>query len=82
MVYVGYKLAMGRSMFQLIDINEENILKIFKKFLACTFSFLICNVVLVLGVQQSDSVIHTRTHILFFKLFSIIGYYKILSEVP
>ena len=36
------------------------------------------NVVLVSGVQQSDSVIH----IFFFTFFSLISYYKILSRVP
>ena len=41
---------------------------------------LIDNVVLVSGVQQSDSVIHT--YIFFFRFFCIIGYYKILSIVP
>ena len=34
----------------------------------------------VSGAHQSDSVIHI--HILFLKLFSIIGYYKILTIVP
>ena len=38
---------------------------------------LIYNIVLVSGVQQSDSVIHV-----FFRLFSIIGYYKTLNTVP
>ena len=33
---------------------------------------------LVLGVQQSDSVIH----IFFFRFFSHVGYYRILSIVP
>ena len=37
------------------------------------------NVVLVSGVQQNDSVVHT---LLFFRFFSLIGYYKILSRVP
>ena len=39
---------------------------------------------LVSGVQQSDSVIHTyvNIHILFFTFSSIIGYYKIQSIVP
>ena len=38
------------------------------------------NVVLVSDAQQSDLVIHI--YILFFKLFSLIGYYRILSRVP
>ena len=46
----------------------------------------ICSVVLVSGVQQSDSVIYIyiRTHIciFFFIFFSLRGYYKILSIVP
>ena len=41
---------------------------------------LIYNVVLVSGLQQSDSVICICTF--FFRFFSIIGYYKILSRVP
>ena len=40
--------------------------------------WLIYNVTLVSGVQQSDSVIY----IFFFRLFSIIGYYEILNTVP
>ena len=43
---------------------------------------LIYNVVLVSGVQQSDSVIHECIYIFFFRFFSIIGYYKILRTVP
>ena len=39
---------------------------------------LIYHVVLVSGIKQSDSVIY----IYFFRLFSIIGYYKILNVVP
>ena len=51
---------------------------------------LIYNVVLVSGVQHSDSVEHyiytcvcvyTHTHILFYRFFSLIGYYKILYIV-
>ena len=34
-----------------------------------------CSIMLVSGVLQIDSVIHTHTHT-FFKFFSIIGYYK------
>ena len=34
----------------------------------------------VSGAQRGDSVIHV--HILFLRLFSIIGYYKILTIVP
>ena len=41
--------------------------------------YLIYNL-LVLGVQQSDSVIHPFIY-LFFRFFSLIGYYKILSKV-
>ena len=41
---------------------------------------LIYNVVLVSSVQQSASFIHI--YIFFFRLFSIIDYYKILSIVP
>ena len=41
---------------------------------------LIYNVVLVLGVHQNDLVTHGHISI-FFRLFSHIGYYKILSRV-
>ena len=41
---------------------------------------LIYNLVLVSGVQQSDSVLYIL--FIFFRLFSIIGYYKIMSIVP
>ena len=37
------------------------------------------NIVLVSGVQQSDSVIHVY---IFFIFFSVIGYYKTLNIVP
>ena len=37
--------------------------------------YLIYDVVLVSGVQQSDSVV-------FLKLYSIIGYYKISNRIP
>ena len=50
------------------------------------------SVVIVSGVQHSDSCmcvcvciyiyVHVCVHIFFFRLFSIIGYYKILSVVP
>ena len=44
---------------------------------------LIYNIVLVSGVQQSESVIYLYTHIYnFFRLFSIIDYYKILNIIP
>ena len=43
--------------------------------------YLIYNAMLVSGIQQSDSVIHTYVCI-FFRFFSLIGYYKILSIVP
>ena len=39
---------------------------------------LIYNIVLVSGVQQSDSILYMY----FFRLFSIMGYYKILNIVP
>ena len=43
---------------------------------------LINDVVLVSGVQQSDSVIYIYIYIFFFRFFSLIGYYKILTIVP
>ena len=42
---------------------------------------LINNVVLVSGVQLSDSVIHIHIYILF-QILSHIGYYRVLSRVP
>ena len=36
----------------------------------------------VSGVEQSDSVIHIRIYLFFFKFFSSIGYYKIVNIVP
>ena len=42
---------------------------------------LIYNVVLVSGVQQNDSVIHTH-ELFFFRFFSHIGYYRILNRGP
>ena len=41
---------------------------------------LICNIVLVSGIQQSQCYTYIYTY--FFKLFSFIGYYKVLSTVP
>ena len=47
---------------------------------------LIYSVVFVSGVQQSDLVIHIYvcvcTHILLFRVFSMLSYYKILNVVP
>ena len=43
---------------------------------------LIYKVVLVSSAQQCDSVIHIHVYLLFFKFFSIIGYYKLLHIVP
>ena len=40
------------------------------------------NAVLVSGVQHSDSVISIYLSIIFFRFFSLIGHYKILSIVP
>ena len=33
-------------------------------------------------VYDSDFLIHTPTYLLFFRFFSIIGYYKIVNVVP
>ena len=44
---------------------------------------MINNVMLVSGIQQSDSVIHIHIYIFFFfEFFSHLGYYQILSRVP
>ena len=43
---------------------------------------LIYNIMLVSSVQDRDSVIHTYVSPFFFRFFSLIGYYKILSIVP
>ena len=37
---------------------------------------------LVSGVQQSDSVIHIHISVLFLRFFSHIGYYRVLSRAP
>ena len=42
---------------------------------------LIYSVVLVSGVQHSDSVLYIYVYV-FFRFFSAIGYYKTLSIVP
>ena len=43
--------------------------------------YLIYNVVLVLDVQQSDSITHICVYI-FLRFFSLLNYYKVLSGVP
>ena len=43
--------------------------------------WLIYNVSLVLGIQQSESVIHIHISTLF-RFFSHIGHYRVLSRVP
>ena len=40
------------------------------------------NVSIVSGVQQSDSVLYIYMYLFFFKFFSHLGYYRILSSVP
>ena len=40
--------------------------------------YLIYDVVFISGIQHSDSVLY----VFFFRFFSLIGYYKILSRVP
>ena len=62
---------------------------LFKKFLFYIGAQLINNVVLLSGVQQSDSVIHIHISIFFQILFPLkgeqnnnLGYYRILSRVP
>ena len=40
------------------------------------------NVVLLLGVEQSDSVINTLHAFVLLQILSHIGYYRILSRVP
>ena len=45
--------------------------------------YLIYSIVLVSGIQQSDSVMYVCVYIyIYFRLFSITGYYKILNIVP
>ena len=67
-----------------VPFNLSEILFFFILFF--TEEWLIYNVVLVSGVQQSNSVMHiyiyiyTHTYI-YFRFFSLIGYYKILSVV-
>ena len=43
--------------------------------------WLVCNVGLVLGVKQGYSVLHTYMS-MFFRFFSLIGYYRLMSIVP
>ena len=45
------------------------------------FVFIEHSVVLLSGVQVSDLVIHIHIYIFFFRVFSLIGSYKILSIV-
>ena len=40
------------------------------------------NDVLVSGIQQSNSFIHTLCYLFFFKLFSLLGHHRILSKIP
>ena len=40
--------------------------------------YLLYDVVFISGIQHSDSVLY----VFFFRFFSLIGYYKILSRVP
>ena len=47
-----------------------------------TAAWLTSNVVLALGVQQSDSVIHMHVSILYQILFPKLGWYRVLSRVP
>ena len=43
---------------------------------------LINNVVFILGIQQSDSVLYIYMYLLVFKFFSHLAYYRVLSRVP
>ena len=43
---------------------------------------LIYCVLLISGRQQSNSVIHVSALCIFFRFFSIIGYYKVINVVP
>ena len=43
---------------------------------------MICSIVLVLGKQQSESVIHTHISTLFKIFFPHIGQYRVLSRFP
>ena len=80
--------AAGMCRLQRSSFLNDTVVFWFGGFLFVWFSFLfyigvelINNDVLVTGVQQSDSVI-PHTSILFFKFFSLLGYYRILSKVP
>ena len=72
----------GRTQSCLLSYSQENILclVILKKMYIGVE--LIYNVMLVSGVQQSDSVIHIFIYPFFFIFFSHIGYYRILSRAP
>ena len=78
----------------MIHLKMVKCVMLFKVFLACIFQrlnlsfhfFFFYSVVLISGVQESDSVIHTHiymyTYVLSFRCFSIISCYKLLNVVP
>ena len=68
-VCLAYFLGRKKALV-FMSFSEETMTKIF--FIEV---YLIYDVVLVSGVQQSDSVV-------FLKLYSIIGYYKISNRIP
>ena len=57
-------------------------MKFFKIFLSFIELDLICNVVVISAIQQSDSVIHIHISTFFFRFFSHLGYYRMLGGVP
>ena len=59
-------------------ISDALKMSFFKKIIRV---WLIYNVSLVLGIQQSESVIHIHISTLF-RFFSHIGHYRVLSRVP
>ena len=60
------------------EFHSKLFLKLLSEFYLSIIDLQCC----VSGVQQSDSVIHLYMYLFFFRLFSIIGYYKILNIVP
>ena len=76
----------SHSFLSYILQNVYSILSLFNSFKKFVNFYFILEyswlyVVLVSGVQQSDSVMHMHTSILF-QILSRIGYYRILSKVP
>ena len=76
LIHFFFSLSIG---FRVFSFSFFSLFK-FVKFLNFIKVYLIYNIVLVSGRQHSDSFI--QAYLFFFRFFSLIGYYKILSIVP